>query len=67
MLIFDELNDDSGAFKKLTESEDNFTHDMNIDEIQSNESLKRLNELFESHMNKIEKKGKTYKLRVQYF
>lgn len=67
LLIFDELKDDSVEFKILTESEDNFTYDMNIDEIQSNESFKRLNELFESHINKIEKRGKTCKLWVQYF
>lgn len=45
-------------FKKLIESEDNFTYDINIDEVHPNEAFKRLNELFESHLEKIEKRGK---------
>lgn len=67
LLIFDELKADSVEFKKIIESEDNFTYDMNIDEIHSNKTFKRLNELFERHIEKIEKRGKTSKLWVQYF
>lgn len=67
LLIFEELKNDSVEFKKLIENEDNFTCDMNIDEIQSNEAFKRLNELFENYLKKIEKRGNTAKLWTQYF
>lgn len=48
-------NDNIGS-KKLIESEDNFTYDMNIEGIHSNEVFKRPNELFENHLEKIEGK-----------
>ncbi|XP_046409257.1 uncharacterized protein LOC124174204 [Ischnura elegans] len=67
LLIFEELKYDSIEFKKLIASEDNFTYDMNIDEIHLNESFERLNQLFEIHLETIEKRGKTAKLWVQYF
>lgn len=66
LLIFEELKNDSVEFKKLIENEDNFTYDMNIDEIHSNEAFKRL-ELFENHLEKSEKRGNTAKLWIQYF
>lgn len=67
LLIFDELKNESVEFKNLTENEDYFTYDMNIDEINSNEAFKSLNELIENHLQKIEKRGKTAKLWIQYF
>lgn len=52
--VFEELKNYSVEFKKHIENEDNFTYDhMNIDEIHSKETFKRLNELFENHPEKI--------------
>lgn len=67
LLIFDELKRDDVEFKKLIESEDIFTYEMNINEIQSNADFEKLNRIFESKMNEIEKRGNTCKLWVLYF
>lgn len=67
IIIMDELKKENEEFQKLLENEDDLTEDMSIDNIHLNNSFEKINEIFENKLNKLEERGNTCKLWVQYF